>query len=200
MIFEKNSNYWHKPDGKNQQFSNYSNAFDQRMSVAILRLPNGIDYSHIIPEFCMDSSAGALSPSNSTGNLAVYNTGGLTVGNTPPIIRPKLLHADSNLNIASMDHSSNPNLTVTSVSSHISRKVFVFLACWCDLSHVLLTISALEQRKLDMIRTQQHNKIVYSTRGGSTVPKELLETLGVFNKKQKKGTIDVWWLYDDGGE
>jgi hypothetical protein len=23
--------------------------------------------------------------------------------------------------------------------------------------------------------------------------------LGVFNKKQGKGMIDVWWLYDDGG-
>jgi hypothetical protein len=63
----------------------------------------------------------------------------------------------------------------------------------------LFFLSAVERLKQEQIRAQQHNKIVYSTRGGSSVPKELLDTLGVFNKKQKKGTIDVWWLYDDGG-
>lgn len=42
--------------------------------------------------------------------------------------------------------------------------------------------------------------IIYSTRGGSTVPTETLNAMGVFhNIKQPKGTIDVWWLYDDGG-
>lgn len=45
----------------------------------------------------------------------------------------------------------------------------------------------------------QRNSIVYSTRGGSSVPKEILDRLSVFQKKQSKGTIDVWWLYDDGG-
>lgn len=41
--------------------------------------------------------------------------------------------------------------------------------------------------------------IIYSTRGGSCVPKEILDRIGVFQRKQPKGTIDVWWLYDDGG-
>ena len=32
------------------------------------------------------------------------------------------------------------------------------------------------------------------------VSKDLfIDTLSKFQKKQKKGTIDVWWLYDDGG-
>lgn len=44
-----------------------------------------------------------------------------------------------------------------------------------------------------------NNPIVYSTRGGSEVPKTVLDNLNVFNKKQGKGVIDVWWLYDDGG-
>lgn len=25
------------------------------------------------------------------------------------------------------------------------------------------------------------------------------ENENAFQKKQKKGTIDIWWLYDDGG-
>lgn len=31
------------------------------------------------------------------------------------------------------------------------------------------------------------------------VPKELLNQLEIFNSNQHNGTIDVWWLYDDGG-
>ncbi|CAN8005615.1 unnamed protein product [Ixodes hexagonus] len=31
------------------------------------------------------------------------------------------------------------------------------------------------------------------------VPKEVLQSVNQFLRKQRKGTIDVWWLYDDGG-
>ncbi|KAL1139743.1 hypothetical protein AAG570_006721 [Ranatra chinensis] len=34
---------------------------------------------------------------------------------------------------------------------------------------------------------------------GSEMPKEVLNNLTQFQRKQKKGIIDVWWLYDDGG-
>ncbi len=43
------------------------------------------------------------------------------------------------------------------------------------------------------------DKIIYSTQGGSTVPKEVLDDLGYFHLKKSDGQIDVWWLYDDGG-
>ena len=32
-----------------------------------------------------------------------------------------------------------------------------------------------------------------------TISKDILDAVSRFQKKQKKGTIDVWWLYDDGG-
>lgn len=41
--------------------------------------------------------------------------------------------------------------------------------------------------------------MIFAFRGGSAVPKEILDNLNAFNRKQGKGTIDVWWLYDDGG-
>ena len=31
------------------------------------------------------------------------------------------------------------------------------------------------------------------------IPKEVLTAVNQFQRKQRKGTIDVWWLYDDGG-
>lgn len=29
---------------------------------------------------------------------------------------------------------------------------------------------------------------------------KLVEASGQFKKKQGKGTIDVWWIFDDGGK
>ena len=31
------------------------------------------------------------------------------------------------------------------------------------------------------------------------IPNDAIEAMNQFNVKQKKGTIDVWWLSDDGG-
>lgn len=33
----------------------------------------------------------------------------------------------------------------------------------------------------------------------SPIAKEIFNAVTKFQRKQKKGTIDVWWLYDDGG-
>ncbi len=34
---------------------------------------------------------------------------------------------------------------------------------------------------------------------GNELPKSLMNRVIFFQKKQKKDTIDVWWLSDDGG-
>lgn len=39
----------------------------------------------------------------------------------------------------------------------------------------------------------------YLTQGGSKIPKDIQDAMNVFNVKKEGGTIDVWWLYDDGG-
>jgi solute carrier family 12 (sodium/potassium/chloride transporter), member 2 len=31
------------------------------------------------------------------------------------------------------------------------------------------------------------------------IPQEVIDSMNFFHVKQPKGTIDVWWLYDDGG-
>lgn len=43
--------------------------------------------------------------------------------------------------------------------------------------------------------------LVFIFRGAGDVdlPKDVLNSLTRFQRKQRKGTIDVWWLYDDGG-
>lgn len=41
-----------------------------------------------------------------------------------------------------------------------------------------------------------------SNRGtdGYDLPKDTMNEITRFQRKQKKGSIDVWWLYDDGGK
>lgn len=47
-------------------------------------------------------------------------------------------------------------------------------------------------------KTAQKNSRSYVS-NDATVPKELLNQLGIFHSNVHNGTIDVWWLYDDGG-
>jgi hypothetical protein len=39
---------------------------------------------------------------------------------------------------------------------------------------------------------------VYRGPDGTEIPKDIVANLSLFQTKQGKGTIDVWWLYDDG--
>lgn len=56
--------------------------------------------------------------------------------------------------------------------------------------------SILAQKK----RQRKHSvSAMYTGPGGATLPRDILTNVTQFQKKQKKGTIDVWWLYDDGG-
>lgn len=43
------------------------------------------------------------------------------------------------------------------------------------------------------------DKILFTTPSGKEIPANAINSLSIFKKKQGKGVIDVWWLYDDGG-
>lgn len=49
------------------------------------------------------------------------------------------------------------------------------------------------------IRKQNLSYTPNNSTNSTTVPKELLSQLGIFHSATHNGTIDVWWLYDDGG-
>jgi solute carrier family 12 (sodium/potassium/chloride transporter), member 2 len=41
--------------------------------------------------------------------------------------------------------------------------------------------------------------LCYRDLSGAELPSNVVNNITRFQLKQKKGTIDVWWLYDDGG-
>lgn len=142
------------------------------MSVSIVRLPNGMDFSHLTADIQTDELNCGLTPSDSTSNFnAVISI------THEDLLRPsKMMHADSNLNIQAMISPPQSN------------------------SHTLTIPQPPPMPNQQRLRMLQRESIIYSTRGGSVVPKEILNAMSVFENKQPKGsTIDVWWLYDDGG-
>jgi solute carrier family 12 sodium/potassium/chloride transporter 2 len=46
-----------------------------------------------------------------------------------------------------------------------------------------------------------HIFLPFQRRGinGNPLPTSVIDSLTRFQRKQPKGTIDIWWLYDDGG-
>ncbi|KAK0411802.1 hypothetical protein QR680_005854 [Steinernema hermaphroditum] len=56
-------------------------------------------------------------------------------------------------------------------------------------------------RDLPRSPVKEHHSLLRrrSTRRHTAAQKELLATISRFQRKIKKGRIDVWWLYDDGG-
>ncbi|CAD6995861.1 unnamed protein product [Ceratitis capitata] len=89
----------------------------------------------------------------------------------------ELLHVDSNLNLAGIDNTNSS----------------------FAMSHVPSMPSMPNMSSSRKYTFSQGDGIKYLTKGGSEVAKDVLDAVTVFLRKQPKGTIDVFWLYDDGG-
>ena len=81
------------------------------------------------------------------------------------------------------------------------------MLCFCLLSGSLSLIDSLGKTKNKRIFQCQtslvlcHVMSVTETKSPlSLTDQRLLESSQQFKKKQGKGTIDVWWLFDDGGQ
>jgi hypothetical protein len=60
-----------------------------------------------------------------------------------------------------------------------------------------VTITSRKIRKVS--KNQKSSFPAYVGPGGEPLPKTILNNITQFQRKQPKGLIDVWWLYDDGG-
>merc|ERR1711983_529324 len=48
-------------------------------------------------------------------------------------------------------------------------------------------------------RTRTISRSVYTDSQGNPVSQDVIADLNQFQRAKRNGTIDVWWLYDDGG-
>jgi solute carrier family 12 sodium/potassium/chloride transporter 2 len=151
------------------------------MAVAILRLPTGVNFSHLYTDIIPDLEVSELA--NSTSDLGMSISSLNTIVDMSPsenVLKKtrKLMHQDSNLNLHGMV-ASNETTLVEPMPPPMPNQAKL----------------RAEKEK----RKKYRESIVYSTREGTCVPKETVNAIEIFQKKQPKGTIDVWWLYDDGG-
>ncbi|XP_026325833.1 bumetanide-sensitive sodium-(potassium)-chloride cotransporter isoform X2 [Hyposmocoma kahamanoa] len=145
-------------------------AFENKLAVAIVRVPGGLDYGCVVAE--ETPSNGLTATSSGSGELRAC----LRLPHT------QMLHADSDLDI-----SSTPKNNLTNMISLTTSRSFTISECKDK-------DKKKEKKPLDM-----HRQIVYKTSNGTELSKDQLSQMSIFQKKQESGTLDVWWLYDDGG-
>ncbi|KAK2709719.1 hypothetical protein QYM36_013406 [Artemia franciscana] len=144
------------PNELSEYFEGIHAAFSQGVAVAILRAPQGLDFSDYIR--FLDGVVG-----KSVGSPRMLGNGEMPKSGTEGIPNPAFEYQES---VGSMD-------SIVSVDEKAPQSK--------------------TKKKKDS--TLKIDVSLY----GENVPKNILENLTVFRRKQPKGFIDVWWLYDDGG-
>ncbi|XP_047121340.1 bumetanide-sensitive sodium-(potassium)-chloride cotransporter [Schistocerca piceifrons] len=165
-------------------FNVLHHAFDNRMAATILRMRAGLDYSRLIEEIEeKDKDHGSLSA---------------TV----------LRRADSSL-VYLPSHGSDSDLSNTRVLAASASQLSVISSA--DSTAYLPTDSITPNRRFNVNNHSPRSVLKSKKRNlasqfataladsGKEIPLDLLTSMTKFDTKQPKGTIDVWWLYDDGG-
>lgn len=158
------------PQDLDEYFNVLHAAFENRLAVAIIRVRGGLDYGVLCSETAPVSSLTATS-SGSNDEIRIRRD-------------PFIMHADSDLDISRGPDSRNnlSNILTTSRSFTLSE---------CN--------NGKDKRKKDKKLNDIQRQIVYNTSTGLELSKDQLAQMNIFQKKQESGTLDVWWLYDDGG-
>ncbi|KAK3929264.1 Bumetanide-sensitive sodium-(potassium)-chloride cotransporter [Frankliniella fusca] len=158
-------------------FNVLHDAFDNRVSVGILRLEDGLDYSRLLESDHMNDM-------QSTLTLSVQNLG--------------MLHAaDSNLNISSLP-GARSEASLTGAGLHVNGStVFPADSPSAPKRNASSPLHSILKMKKKAASQQVLNTV--AANAASTVPMNDLAKMTLFDRRQKKGSIDVWWLYDDGG-
>ncbi|ROT83241.1 Na+/K+/2Cl- cotransporter isoform 1 [Penaeus vannamei] len=145
-------------------FNTLHEALDMYYGVAILRVPQGLDYSQVVEDedtpvvMNGNETTGAavaeeIKRNQSAGQLSQDGTG--SEASTPP---------------GSPQAERAGTAAVTSEPSGV-----------------------------EALKRRASLANLYRGPGGVELGKDVLNNITTFRRKQKKGTIDVWWLYDDGG-
>ncbi|XP_068081750.1 bumetanide-sensitive sodium-(potassium)-chloride cotransporter [Anabrus simplex] len=164
-------------------------ALDMYMAVAILRLQEGLDYSKVVAD--EEQIANGI---HTPGEKSFIRTRQNSQESLP---RNQSFSQMSQASSASdLSAPATPNINKARVSASPNAE---------DAEPTSVTVTEPEQDKGKLTLSKREKKKresktdLYRGPGGSPLPKEVLNALTQFQKKQKKGTIDVWWLYDDGG-
>ncbi|KAB7505213.1 Solute carrier family 12 member 2 [Armadillidium nasatum] len=164
-------------------FNTLHQAFNFNLAVAILRVQNGFDYSHILE----DETLPPIKEGQPTAVKEGPPTIVVNIEITPPPedVLPSITIED--LENVDIENDSPIHNEPTEVEKEEGKK----------------DIEEEEEKDRDEEDSKQDRRksLVNLYRGinGAKIPRSVIQDLNRFRTKQPKGTIDVWWLYDDGG-
>ncbi|KAK9507128.1 hypothetical protein O3M35_008934 [Rhynocoris fuscipes] len=152
-------------------------ALDSYMGVAVLRVQEGLDYSKYLHSSPLDVTTDTLAANNTTQAVRASNESIPRNVSFSQISQAASSTSDLSapgtpaLNRSKVNKNPSPD-TATPVAKSTPKPAKAYRFSRAD---------------------------IYKNSSGNDLPKEAIVTLQQFQRKQKKGIIDVWWLYDDGG-
>ncbi|XP_045605919.2 bumetanide-sensitive sodium-(potassium)-chloride cotransporter isoform X1 [Procambarus clarkii] len=157
-------------------------AFGLHLAVGILCVEGGLDYSNLT-EVSQDEDDPTLT-ANASGNS--------TSSSAPNTYNPNPLTLPTSVSTGSFGHSQN-GADLRSGSSAVGGSINV--ASLSNTDYGESNPSFLDGMKLG----KKKKDPMYRLPNGEVVAPQVVDAMLRFTRKQPKGTIDVWWLYDDGG-
>ncbi|XP_075227429.1 sodium chloride cotransporter 69 isoform X2 [Lycorma delicatula] len=152
-------------------------ALDLYMAVAILRVKDGLDYSKVL------SDETEIMNGMDIANASILNTRQNSRESIPRNQSYSQMSQASS--ISELTPPATPNVNKVRGSSTVNVRP--------DAER-----SENDEEKFDKNQRLSHASI-YKSIGGTELSKDMLNKITQFQRKRKRGTIDVWWLYDDGG-
>ncbi|KAL3182118.1 hypothetical protein MRX96_035142 [Rhipicephalus microplus] len=204
-----------------EYFDAIHHSFDSHMALCILRLAEGIDFSKYSAD---EISAGVPVGSDPASTVPARTEGSLNRGasstdtlprhgsssqlsqagsscdedesSTPPQTpTAERANRDSGLGTYRKNESSSPSVSPNGDASTGARNHKGGAAV---IGHESVTVSFRRDSSAPTV-LQRWTRRTSSQVLERSVPKNVLQSVNQFQRKQKKGSIDVWWLYDDGG-
>nr|XP_036672379.1 solute carrier family 12 member 1 isoform X2 [Drosophila suzukii] len=214
---------WQTCDHKelDQYFNVMHKALDMYLSVAILRVPQGLDCSQLLGSQdgwrTISDVPRTLQPNESSGDLqAVDSSARNGLGGSIDSLSRNVSQEDRNRN--QLVHSEQNSLKIVKLRFKQSLRR---MRSWpgaasstSDLSFIAGNQSKdvsgmpdpLDAKSANLSNSLRKSKLkhddpasLYRGPGGVELPKEVLADLTQFTRKRSHAVIDVWWLYDDGG-
>ncbi|XP_075225532.1 sodium potassium chloride cotransporter [Lycorma delicatula] len=151
-------------------FNVMHDAFENRLAVIILRMPDGLDISFPVGDLDNEESG------------STYDLPG-TVDRSCGMV-----HNDSNLSFTLQQNVLSQTSLTISGSKTEDRPAII----------PTTNTNSMLPKPTEILKNKIANEIIHHYPDGKEIRKNDLESMMFFGKKQK-GNIDVWWLYDDGG-
>lgn len=168
---------------KNTEIDDYcaaiNTALEMNVAVAVLRVQEGLDYTGIIGDFVMDEFSNGKQKSEGIDNPQYINT---LEGSTASTATPFTITGSVN--------SSISEYTLDETRGGKIRRNKIALS---PMESNTTSVSSVEQKRM------KKSRVSFKDPQGNELPVEVQFSICRFRLKQKRGTIDVWWLYDDGG-